>query len=66
MWLLVAMPYVCLSGTLLFGLGRLVRHGRRREIVIALLALVWVFNVLGVVVLVISLVFHSAVHITGR
>jgi uncharacterized membrane protein len=66
MWLLVALPYVCLSGTLLFGLGRLVRRDRRREIVIALLALVWVFNVLGVVVLVTSLVFHSAVHITGR
>jgi hypothetical protein len=38
----------------------------RREIVIALLALVWVFNVLAVVVLVFSLVFHSAVQITGR
>jgi hypothetical protein len=66
MWLLVAAPYVCLSVTLLFGLGRLVRHDRRREIVIVLLALVWVFNVVAVVVLVISLVFHSAVHITGR
>lgn len=66
MWLLVAAPYVCLSATLLFGLGRLVRHDRRREIVVALLALVWIFNVLAVVVLVISLVFHSAVHITGR
>jgi hypothetical protein len=66
MWLLVAAPYVCLSATLLFGLGRLVRHDRRREIVIALLALVWVFTILGVVVLVFSLVFHSAVHITGR
>lgn len=66
MWLLVATPYICLSATLLFGLGRLVRHDHRREIVIALLALVWVFNVLAVVVLVISLVFHSAVHITGR
>jgi Protein of unknown function (DUF1345) len=66
MWLLVAVPYVCLSATLLFGLGRLVRHNRRREIVIALLALVWVFNVLALVVLVFSLVFHSAVHITGR
>ncbi len=66
MWLLVAAPYVCLSATLLFGLGRLVQHDRRREIVIALLALVWLFNVLGVVVLVISLVSHSAVHITGR
>ena len=41
---------------LLLGLGRIVRHDRRREIVIALLRLVWVFNVLGVVVLVVSLV----------
>ncbi len=65
-WLLVAAPYVFLSATLLLGLGRLVRHDRRREIVIALLALVWFFNVLGVVTLVISLVSHSAVHITGR
>ena len=66
MWLVVAAPYIFLSATLLFGLGRLVRHNRRREIVIALLALVWVCNVLAVVVLVVSLVFHSAVHITGR
>ena len=66
MWLVVAAPYVFLSATLLLGLGRLIRHNRRREIVIALLALVWLFNVLGVVVLVISLVSQSAVHITGR
>ena len=33
---------------------------------IGLLGLVWFFNVLGVVVLVISLVSHTAVHITGR
>jgi uncharacterized membrane protein len=65
-WLLVAAPYVFLSATLYLGFGRLVRHSRRREIVIALLGLVWLFNVLGVVVLVISLVSHSAVHITGR
>jgi uncharacterized membrane protein len=65
-WLVVAVPYVFLSATLLLGLGRLVRHNRRREIVITLLAAVWVFNVLGVVLLVISLVSHSAVHITGR
>jgi uncharacterized membrane protein len=65
-WLGVAIPYAFLSATLLFGLGRLVRHDRRREIVIALLALVWLFNVLGVMVLVVSLVSHSAVHITGR
>src|SRR5258708_6862177 len=65
-WLFVAAPYISLSATLLFGLGRLIRHNRRREIVIALLALVWVFNVLGVVVLVISLAAHSGVQMTGR
>jgi len=66
MWLVVAIPYLCLSATLLLGLSRLVRHDRRREIVIGLLALVWIFNVLGVVVLVVSLVAHSGVHMTGR
>jgi uncharacterized membrane protein len=66
MWLIVAAPYVFLSVTLLFIAGRLALHDRRREIVLALLTLVWVFNVLGVVVLVISLVSPSAVHITGR
>jgi uncharacterized membrane protein len=66
MWLLVAAPYVFLSATLLLGFRRLVLHDRRREIVIAILALVWVFNVLGVVVLVISLMSHSGVDITGR
>jgi hypothetical protein len=66
MWLVVAAPYVGLSATLLFGLKRLTRHDRRREIVIGLLTVVWVFNVLGVVVLVASLVAHSAVHATGR
>jgi hypothetical protein len=66
LWLVVAVPYVLLSATLVLGLGRLVRHDHRREIVIALLALVWVFNVLGVVVLVVSLVAHSGVEMTGR
>jgi len=65
-WLVIAAPYVLLSAMLLVGLGRLVQHDSRREIVIALLALVWVFNVAGVVMLVVSLVFHSATHITGR
>jgi uncharacterized membrane protein len=65
MWLLVAAPYVLLAATLLLGLKRLVRHDHRREIVIGLLSVVWVFNVLGVVVLVASLIAHSAVHITG-
>jgi hypothetical protein len=65
-WLLAAAPYVLLSATLLFGLGALAAHNRRREIVIALLGLVWLFNVAGVTVLVVSLVSHSAVNITGR
>ena len=65
MWLVVAVPYVLLAGTLLLGLKRLIRHDHRREIVIGLLTLVWVFNVLGVVILVASLVAHSATHITG-
>ncbi len=66
LWLVVAAPYVLLSGTLLLGLGRLVRHNRRREITISLLALVWVFNVLGVFLLVISLVAHSGTQMSGR
>jgi uncharacterized membrane protein len=65
MWLVVAAPYVALAGTLLLGLNRLVRHDHRREIVIGLLTVVWVFNVLGVVVLVASLIAHSATRITG-
>jgi len=66
LWLLIAVPYFCLAATLLLGLGRLVRHDRRREAVVLLLVLVWVFNVLGVVALVVSLIAHSGVHITGR
>ncbi len=65
MWLVVAAPYVVLAATLLLGLNRLVRHDHRREIVIGLLTVVWAFNVLGVVVLVASLIAHSATHITG-
>jgi len=66
MWLVVAAPYLLLSVTLLFGLGRLTRHSRRREIVVALLALIWIVNVAAVVVLVASLVFHSGSHVSGR
>jgi hypothetical protein len=66
MWLVVAAPYIFLATTLLVGLSRLVRHDRRREIAIGLLGLVWFFNVVGVVMLVASLVSHSAIHITGR
>ncbi|MDX6415330.1 MAG: hypothetical protein QOH23_2740 [Gaiellaceae bacterium] len=65
-WLVLAAPYALLSATLLFGLGRLIRHNRRREIVVSLLALVWVFTILGVGMLVGSLVAPSGVHVTGR
>jgi Protein of unknown function (DUF1345) len=65
MWLVVAAPYILLSATLLLGLNRLVRHDHRREIVIGLLSVVWFCNVVGVVVLVASLLAHSATHITG-
>jgi hypothetical protein len=66
LWLVVAFPYVCLSATLLFGVGRLVRHDRRREIVIGLLGAVWIVNVLGVVLLVVSLVAPSGLQMNGR
>jgi uncharacterized membrane protein len=65
MWLVVAAPYVLLALTLFLGLRRLARHDHRREIVIGLLSVVWLFNVLGVVVLVASLVAHSGSQITG-
>jgi uncharacterized membrane protein len=65
MWLVVAAPYAFLTATLLLGFKRLVRHDHRREIVIGLLSVVWVFNVLGVVILVASLIAHSASRITG-
>jgi len=65
MWLIVAAPYLLLAATLSLGLSRLAGHDHRREIVIGLLALVWVCNVAGVVVLVASLVARSGVHITG-
>jgi hypothetical protein len=66
MWLIVAVPYVVLAATLLVGLGRLVRHDRKREFAIALLAFIWLFNVAGVVVLVASLVAPSGGHMSGR
>ena len=65
-WLVASAPYVFLAATLQFGLGRLTKHDRRREIVVGLLGLVWFFSAASVGVLVISLVSHSAVHITGR
>ena len=65
-WLVLAVPYVCLSAMLLFGLTRVAAHDRRRQMVIALLGLVLVVNVLGVALLVVSLLSHSGGQITGR
>jgi uncharacterized membrane protein len=65
-WLMVAAPYLCLGAVLLLGLARPAEHDQRRRIVIVLLSLVWVFNVLGVAVLVVSLLSHSGGQITGR
>src|SRR6478672_5482319 len=50
-WLVVAIPYVCLSAVLLLGLTRVIRHDRRREVVIFLLWLAGIFNVGGVALL---------------
>jgi uncharacterized membrane protein len=65
-WLVLAVPYVLLASALLLGVGRIVRHDRRREIVIALLALVVVFTVTGVAILIATLVSRSGTTITGR
>src|SRR4029079_15113131 len=62
----VGFPYLLLAAVLLLGLTRLVEHDHRREIVLGLLSLVWVFNVLGVGVLVASLLSHSGSQIRGR
>src|SRR5438128_12686876 len=64
MWLVVAVPYLLRSGTLLLGLGRLIRHDRRREIASSRLALVWGFTVLGVILLVTSLVAPRGTRLT--
>jgi uncharacterized membrane protein len=65
-WLIVAAPYILLWATLLFGLGKILHSERRRELVIAILALVWAATLGGVVLLVSSLVAHSGSHISGR
>ena len=66
MWLIVAAPYILLWAALLFGLGTVLRSERRRELVIAILALVWALTLAGVVLLVVSLVATSGSHISGR
>ncbi len=65
-WLIVAAPYILLWAALLFGLGTVLRSERRRELVIAILALVWALTLAGVVLLVVSLVATSGSHISGR
>ena len=65
-WLVLAVPYVLLGSALLVGVGRIVRHDRRREFVIALLTLVVVFTVIGVAILIATLVSHSGSAMTGR
>lgn len=63
-WLVLTVPYVLLTCALLLGVGRIVRHDRRREIVIALLALVVIFTVLVVAIVIATLV--SGTTMTGR
>jgi uncharacterized membrane protein len=65
-WLVVAVPYGCLSGVLVLWHPRPMRQDMRRRVVIGLLIVVWVFTVFGVGLLVVSLVSHSGDQITGR
>jgi uncharacterized membrane protein len=65
-WLVLAVPYLLLASALLLGVGRIVRHDRRRDIVIVLLALVVVFTVGGVAILIATLVSPEGTGMTGR
>jgi hypothetical protein len=65
-WLVLAVPYVLLAGALLLGVGRIVRHDRRREVVIGLLALVGAFTLAGVAILIATLVSDPGGALTGR
>jgi uncharacterized membrane protein len=65
-WLVLAAPYVLLASALLLGVGRIVRHDRRRDVVIVLLALVVVFTVAGVAILIATLVSPGGTGMTGR
>ena len=65
-WLVIAAPYLCLASTLLFGVGRLIRHDRRRGARDRSLGVRLGLNLVGVGVLVVSLVAHSGLHVTGR
>ena len=65
-WLVVAAPYICLSGVLLFWRAKGSMHDHARPIVLGLLTAVWAFTVLGVGLLVVSLVSNSGRDINGR
>jgi hypothetical protein len=65
-WLVLAAPYVLLSSALLLGVGRIVGHDRRRDVVIMLLALVVAFAVAGVAILIAALVSPGGTGMTGR
>jgi uncharacterized membrane protein len=65
-WLVLAVPYALLAGALFVGVGRIVRHDRRRELVIVLLVLVVIFTVAGVAIVIATLVSNPGSALTGR
>lgn len=65
-WLVLALPYAVLVIVLLLGVGRVVRHDRRREIVVGLLGLALALSILGVATLIATLVSGSGTNMTGR
>jgi hypothetical protein len=66
LWLLAAVPYALLAGTLILGGQRLARHDRARAVVLSLLALVWLLSAAVVVLLVVALMSDPAARISGR
>lgn len=65
-WLVLATAYGLLAGALLAGVGRVVRHDRRRRLVIALLGFVVAFTVTGIGILIATLVSDWGSSLTGR
>ena len=65
-WLVVAAPYICLFVLLLVWRATGATHDHARPIALGLLTAVWVFTVLGVGLLVVSLLSHSGRDINGR
>lgn len=58
-WLVLAMPYFALAGTVLVGLSRNVRHDPRRVLVVTQITFIMGFTVIGVAILIAALVSHS-------